>query len=475
VIPLAITAGIELWVLWRLRFGWRVVAMVLAGLLVDWMYLGYTTINERNYDTMSHVFYVDYLIEHLRLPPVNILCTACGHPPLYYAALALWSEVVLAGGFIPRELGLQWLSLLLSFGFVAYALLLLRSFVENSATFMLAATLVVFWPSSVLNSVRVHNDALSSVLGLAALYFISKWDRRGERRDFRWALIACALGILTKATGYAVAAVLLWVAALRLRLPEFRRETIRQGIVAVGVVLAAALLPVALRGRSAPLTLCLRVLGGACYVPEGAFVANGPLNYLEFDVRDFLRDTSSMRHPPAQDYFWNGLAKSSLFGVMPLGKDFEGLYYDRLAVLLGVLLLAMVVVCIAAWPLVRPLDWPRYRAIVLASVCLLSFLAAFRMAIPTPFHEDFRHVFPLLVPFCLVYAKSVERIGSRSALLGKVGVGLGALMIAASAAFFVRRPFGGQDSFSKYGLRTLHEGRELGHASGGAWVVQLPS
>ena len=101
---------------------------------------------------------------------------------------------MLAAGWILRELGLQWLSLLLSFGFVAYALLLLQSFVADSSTFLLAAALVVFWPSSVLNSVRVHNDAPASVLSLAALYFISKWDRHGAWRDFRWALTACALG-----------------------------------------------------------------------------------------------------------------------------------------------------------------------------------------------------------------------------------------------------------------------------------------
>jgi hypothetical protein len=438
LLPLLITAGIEIWVLRRLRFGWLVVTMVLAGLLVERMYLGYTPITKRNYDTAGHVFYIDYLGEHLRPPPLDILCTTCGHPPLYYAVAALWSKVALAGGWIQRELGLQWLSLLLSFGFVACGLALLRSFIENSVTFMLAAGLIVFWPSTVLNSVRVHNDAMAAVLCLAALYFISRWDRQGESRDFRWALTACALAILTKATGYAVAAALLLIAALRLRTPGLRRETLRQGIVAVGVLLAAASLPLVLRGSSAPRTLCQRVLGGACFVPPGAFVTNRPIDYLAFDPRDFLRDTSSLRYPPAQDHFWNGLAKSSLFGVMPLGSDFEGVYCRRVALLLGVLLLVMVAVCIAAWPWVRPLAWLRYRAIVLGSVCLLGFLAAFRMAIPTPFHEDFRHVFPLLVPFCLVYAKSVERIGSRSATLFRLGVGVGALMMATSVAFFVR-------------------------------------
>jgi hypothetical protein len=43
---------------------------------------------------------------------------ACGHPPLYYALAALWSKVMLLGGWIPFELELQWLSLLLFFGFV---------------------------------------------------------------------------------------------------------------------------------------------------------------------------------------------------------------------------------------------------------------------------------------------------------------------------------------------------------------------
>jgi hypothetical protein len=438
LIPLAFTACIELWVLRRLRFGWLIVAMALGGLLVDWMYLGYTPITRRNYDGPGHVFYIDYFGEHLRPPPLDILCTTCGHPPLYYAVAAVWSKAALAGGWMPRGLALQWLSVLLSLGFVVCALLLLRSFIEKSTTLLLAAALVVFWPSTVLNSVRVHNDALASVLCLAALYCISRWDRHGARRDFYWALTACALAILTKATGYAVAAALSLVVALRLRSPELRRETLRQGIIAVGVVLAASLLPLALRGASAPRTLCQRVLGGACYVPAGAFVSNGPLSYLEFDVRDFLRDTSSMRYPPAQDFFWNGLAKSSLFGVMPLGKDFAGSYYDHVALLLSVLLLAMVALCVATWPFVRRFDWRRYRAVVLSSACLLGFLAAFRMAIPTPFHEDFRHVYALLVPFCLVYAKSVERAGSRFAPVGKVGFGLGALMVAASVAFFVR-------------------------------------
>jgi hypothetical protein len=440
LVLVASTAALQICLLRRLRFGWPIVAIVLAGLLVEASYLGYTPITTRNYDGPSQVFYIDYLTQHLRLPPVDILCTTCGHPPLYYALAALWSKVVLAGGWLPRELGLQWLSLLLSSGFVVFALLLLRSFIERPATLHLAAALVVFWPSSILNSVRVHNDALASVLMLAALYFIARWDRQGGPRDFRWALLTCALALLTKATGYAVAATLLLVAGLRLRSQGWRRDDIGQVVLATLVLVGAALLPLPLRGSTAPASLCQRVLGGACEVPAAAFVGNRPIDYLTFDVRGFLRDTSSMSAPPRQDSFWTGLAKSSLFGVMPLGRDFEGRLYARLAVLLGVLLLAMAAVGVVGLPWSGPVSWPDVRAIVIASAAMLLFLLAFRIALPTPFHQDFRHIFPVLVPLGLLYGKSVERIGRWSGVLSKAGIALALMMVGASVVFFVRIP-----------------------------------
>jgi hypothetical protein len=439
LILIASTVALELYVLRRLRFGWFIVALVLAGTLVDVSYLGYTSMGKRNYDPASHILYIDEIAEHLRLPPVTIFCTACGHPPLYYALAALWSKVVLAGGWMPRELGLQWLSLLLCFGFVVFALLLLRSTVERPATLRLAAALVVFWPSGILNSVRVHNDALASPLMLAAIYFSVQWDRQERRRDFYLAVGACALALLTKATGYAVAVTLLAVAALRIR-SRFDRETLRQSLIATLVLLGTAVLATAPRESMAPHTLCQKVLGRACDVPRESFVGNQPKNYLYFDPRDFLATTSSLAYPPRQDYFWNGLAKSSLFGVMPLGKDFDGAPYRQLAVFISVLLLAMVAVCLVVLPFMRPVNWSRYRVLVGAGTSMLLLLVAFRMRVPTPFHEDFRHIFPVLVPFCLLFAKVVERLGRWSATAYRAGMAIGLLMIAASVAFFVRIP-----------------------------------
>ena len=162
------SAVVALYVLRRLRFDRRSIAIVLAGVALYADYLTYTSVSARNFDGLAHLYYIQAIAQNLRLPAMSA-CVACGHPPLYYALGAAWSRTLLAGGWMPFELGLQWLSLLLFVGFVVLALLVIRSFGVAPATQWLAAALVVFWPSSVLNSVRVHNDALAAPLILAAI------------------------------------------------------------------------------------------------------------------------------------------------------------------------------------------------------------------------------------------------------------------------------------------------------------------
>jgi hypothetical protein len=436
-IVIACTVIVELYVLRRLRFDGFIVAIVLTGTLINVNYLAYTSISERNYDGYEHVFYINAIASHLRLPPV-FACTACGHPPLYYALAALWSKVMSAGGWLPRDVGLQGFSLLLFFGFVVFSLLILRSTSERPATLRLAAALVVFWPSSIINSVRVHNDALASALMIASMYFLAQWDRHSRRRDFYAALAVVALSLLTKSTGYAMAATLLILAAWRLRTQRFNLEGVRQCAAAVLVLSSTALLAASFRESPLPRTVCQKVLGRACDVSREGFVTNKPINYAYFDLRGFLSQTDSLPYPPKQDHFLNGLARSSLFGVMPLGRDFESGPHKRLAAFISLLFLAMAAVCAVALPFMRSIKWRKYRALVGASASMLVLLAAFRCIVPTPFHEDFRHIFPALVPLCLVYAKVVERLSRWSAVLYKAGVTIGLLMIASSIAFFVR-------------------------------------
>lgn len=438
-IALACTAMAELWVLWRLRFDRFVIATVLAGTCLYGHYLGYTSIAERNYDGSSHVEYIRSIADHLR-PPDVFACGACGHPPLYYALAALWSKVVLVGGSVPYELGLQWLSLLLFFGFVVFALLIFRSSITQPVPLRLATVLVVFWPSSVINSVRVHNDALASPLMLASIYFLAQWDQQGRTRDFRAALATAALAILTKATGYAVAATLVVFVLLRAHSARWQRENLKQCAAALLVLVATSAVAIAGRESRDPSTLCQKVLGHACdgrYVPP---VADGPRRFLSFDAPDFVRRLDTLPDDPEHDYFLNRFAKSSLFGVVPLGEELGHRRHQVLGALISSLLLVMAGVGVLGLLLLRKVEWRRYRVYAVAVVILFVFLLAFRLRAPNQFHEDFRHIFPALAPLCLGYVTIVERLRSVHPLLRKAGMAVGLAMAAASVAFFVELP-----------------------------------
>jgi hypothetical protein len=432
------TVLLEWWVLRRLRFDGFIVATVLAGTLVCLNYLAYTSIAERNVDGPAHVEYIQLIARHLRLPEV-FSCGACGHPPLYYLLAAGWSKVVGLGGWIPFELGLQWLSLLFFFGFVVFALLIFRSCIERPASLRLAAALVVFWPSSIINSVRVHNDALASLLMIASMYFIAQWDKEGRPRHFHAALATAALALLTKSSGYALAATLVLFALLRLRATP-RRESLKQCAAAILVLASAGVLAAGVRESRQPRTLCQKVVGHACdgrYVPP---VADRPSRFVTFDAPRFLRRLDTLPDDPARDYFLNRFAKSSLFGVVPLEDELAGKRQEILGIVISSLLLVMAAVCALALPFLRGVSWRTYRVYVAAAAIMFLFLLAFRIRAPNEFHEDFRHIFPALAPFCLGYVIIVERLGRFRDSLRKAGVAVGLSMVAASVAFFVRLP-----------------------------------
>jgi hypothetical protein len=434
---LGCTMVVEAYLLRRLRFDWLTIAIVLAGTAVCVDYLTYTSVSERNYDGSSHIEYIQAIAQG-RLPNVRE-CGACGHPPGYYALAALWTRLV-PSAWLPLELGLQWLSLLLFFGFVVVALLILRSSGVHQRALWLATALVVLWPSSVINSVRVHNDSLASPLMLAAIFFTAQWDKAGRKRDFYWAVVMAALALLTKSSAYPVAASLVALAVWRLRRPALRRETLKLCAVAVVTLATVAVIPMAIRDSRTPTTLCQKVVGLACDGRSRPAVPDTVGRFVLFDVAGFVHGLAAPEEPPERDLFLNRLAQSSLFGVMPLGAELDGRQQRALAPLLGVLLLAMLAACLAAAPFVRREALRAHRVYLGTPVIMLAFLVAFRVRAPNAFHEDFRHIFPALVPFCFVYVSVVEKLGRASRLLRYGATTIGLLMVVTSTVFFARAP-----------------------------------
>ena len=192
----------------RLKFDRGTIAIMLSGLVLYYLYLTYTTPGERNYDGPEQIKYLTYIYDNLAIPPSKH-CFICHHPPLYYvvAAGALWFFNVVKL-IPPNPLGLMIFSLGIFFAFLVYGARFARLYAEDPRVVRIATALLVFWPYSFHNSVRVHNDTLATTLIGAGMFYTARWHKEGKGRDLYVAALCAGLGILTKSTALALVAVI---------------------------------------------------------------------------------------------------------------------------------------------------------------------------------------------------------------------------------------------------------------------------
>jgi 4-amino-4-deoxy-L-arabinose transferase-like glycosyltransferase len=430
----------------RLRFDAGTILVVLGGVWLYLGYLGYTAYTERNYDAGAQLEYIEFIVKNHRLPKADG-CFVCHHPPLYYVLGAFAYAIFQRVRLIPPADGLQLYSLVLCIGFIVFGALLSRELAKDRREVQLATALVVFWPYGVHNSVRVHNDSLVSTLLVASLWLTVRFARRDRPRDLYLAGFVGALAILTKTSAIVIVVVLALLLAHRLFRAPDKLRTLGRGLL-VGGMLAAALFLNAVR-KDAPLerepaprgALCEKLLGSACHIGEHQFVGNKAKNYLWFDLKSFVEEPYFIaeRDVAGRQYFWNDLLKSSLFGTHNTVPDRETSYELNKYMAMGMnwLLLGMTGYLGAGLVAMRKEERRRFALIGLFVVLSIVFLAGFKILVPAPHHNDFRHVFPVVVPMAIVYAASVARFRRSSALLSGLGLALAGAFVALSIAYFV--------------------------------------
>lgn len=451
-VAIAVSFGMVALTLRRIRLDHITIGIILAGLGFYLVYLGYTDYGERNYDGPAQVEYIEHIVTQRSLPPAS-KCLICHHPPFYYLLGAGVFAVCKATAIAAPAKGLQVFSLLITLFFVVYGLLIVRRFLPDPRMTRLAAAILVFWPYSVHNSVRVHNDTLVSALIVAALYYAIRWRDEDRPRDLYLSAVITALGVLTKSSAYPMVALLLGLIGLRLLRPGRVQFLPRAG--AAVLLLAAALFLNTLRkgkpedaqagaasaaSLSATSGLCHKVLGSACDVNPAALLENTPYNYLYFDVQNFLREPYVLtdQDESGRQLFWNHLLKSSMFGSHNRVPDRETAYElnRHIAGVMCALLVGMLAYFAFAGASASRAALRRYAVPLLALAALLGFLAAFRILLPAPHHTDFRLAFPALVPATLIYVAAVDHFRRRELMLGTVGYALIVPFLALSILYW---------------------------------------
>jgi 4-amino-4-deoxy-L-arabinose transferase-like glycosyltransferase len=425
-----------------LDFDRYLIGIVLVGVAAWCGYLSYTDPSARAYDAFDQLSYVRFIEQNAELPPAKY-CRICHHPPLYYLVAALWAHI----GLIPRFLlsygkSLQVLGLLIWFGFVVFAILIVKRYVRARPARYLAAAMLVFWPYGIMSSVRIGNDGLTAALTTAALYFMLRWfeDRRGPA--LYWATLLSGLGLLTKSSAYIAVGTLLLLLAWRHRRAIATGSSLRKPAAVVALLGGCAALGAANKLQSGQLNWCQSLLGSVCDALRGGqpFVGNRLMNYVYFDVPSFVSEPfiHVFRPETGHDYFWNSVLKSSLFGTYSLAIEprFAAPRGATLALAINVLLLGMVLYVLLGLGGLRREHLRRYRVLWLFGVVSLAFLAGLRAIVPMAHHADFRFVLPLLVPGCLFYALSVNRFGARRRVLQVLGYAMGMAFIVLTLVLF---------------------------------------
>jgi hypothetical protein len=431
----------------------RSVAMIyMLGAAARLAYLTVTPFALRTHDAGEHVVYVEYLLAHHAIPPPSAGWSFY-HPPLYFALAALLWRTLTALGVSARPMlivALQAQSLAFHLGYLAFALLagkrwldaLLDARVGPDPTVRarlgtLFAALLCLWPSGILHSVRIGNDDLFYLWFGGFLFFVTRWWLDGRRRDFNLAAVFAALSMLTKSNGlieFAVLAVLWGVHVAR-----DPGRSIRSALKLAWPAVVLFALP-----TGATLLRAIRdtaggehhhlLVGNSEHLDTRLAVGNGAANYLWFDLKMLVTQpfSTSWSDDAGRQYFANFMLKTSLLG----DYQFEGATLANLSIVLSFLFLPILACVALAVAHQSRKDWLATLPLPLTLAVSVASLAALRMSIPMACSNDFRYIWPIVMPALCLYVLGLARLREGRPSWARIGEIAGWAFAATTLAFF---------------------------------------
>lgn len=373
-------------VLCRLRLSKPLIALVLLSTLFHIFYAMETPYSVRSHDVDGHVGYVEFIADRLEIPGVDD-CWTCYHPPVYYAAMAPVWKGAESLGFSPRR-AVQWATLALSVVLVAAGTLSLQLLMRGPAL-AIAVILWAFWPVLFMISPRIGNDQM--FFAAHAICFVSTLGYMLKQKTSCLLLgaIACWIAFWSKSTGTITIGI--WIVGFLLG--YFPRENLlpKKGEWASLGILFALCVTILLR-----FVLGNDLVGNASGLNSGLRVGIEPKNFLYFDLPGFLTTTytSAWHDEGGRQFFWNYLAKTSLFGEFPVRTDSFG---NSVAAWLNLSFVGLVIFAfVGFWK--RRIDRFGFLLLVQAGLFTLA-MVVLRLRYPYSCSSDFRYILPVLLSF----------------------------------------------------------------------------
>ena len=360
--------------------------LILVATLCHVIYTEATPYTARTHDVDGHVDYIEYIVDHHRIP-ANDVCWSCYHPPVYYTMMAPAWAVAKSVGFPPAR-AVQWATFLLSFILVATGVGVLRLVMQGPALGV-AAVLWAFFPSLFLVAPRIGNDQLFFLAHVICLCAALSYIVKQKAVSLVIGAIACWAAFWTKSTGSVT--ICIWLAGFVLGYFPRAKLLPKAGEWAgLGVMFALAL------SIGAKLFLGDDLVGNASGLNGRLRVMTEPVNFLYFDIPGFLSTvyTDAWHDEGGRQYFWNYLLKSALFGEFKIRTDTFGIWVATILnySFFGLLIFAAV----GFWK--KKID-KRALLLLVNALAFVGAVAVLRLKVPYSCSNDFRYVLPLALSF----------------------------------------------------------------------------
>lgn len=417
------------------------------GILIRLVYLSYTPFNVRTYDVDvvgGHIDYIKFVEKNHRLPDVSQKseqCWECYQRPLYYmTAASLYSSIKSDGNKIAYRC-LQLYSLMLFSGFLFFGVLIFKRLFNDDFYTNIASSLLIFWPSGIIHSVRIGNEPMLYLFYAVGLFFIIKWYQENKNADIIVAAVFACLATLTKSTGIILFFVMLPFLGWKIWISKNKSAHFYSAIIILGIFFVSLtpvvkdLINVHLGNNDSG----WRLAGNSWSLNEGLFVGNKLKNYTSFDVQDFLNVpyADTWHDAGGRQYFWNFLLKSSLFGEFRIDLPLN--YF--LATQMSAMLLIMAACIIGGLTIAKTKIDRGFHILFLNAILLLASLVYFRVNVPASCSNDFRFIFPSLFTFIALLVLAIKNLNvANYHKLARIGYVLVVIFIVFSVAFFIN-PF----------------------------------
>ena len=462
------------------------VIVILLGLLLHILYLSYTPFNVRMHDVTAyggHLDYIKYVAIHWQLPEPTSGWEYF-QPPLYYISTAIIYNIA-TNLSINSLFALQALSFAYFTVFIIFGVLILRMLCQKEWMLLTGTALLAFWPSGIIHAVRIGNDVPYYTLSVIGVYFLLRWLVDKESKHFYLGTLFMALMIMTKSNGLILVVLFVcicllllfrkviksvssgllkngtdrplkcirfsspkWLYENRMHFPitqllhfYFKKpqlsEYIRKALLFVIIIIFALYFSLFRSINIALYNHQYNILdSNASRDPIALAVNNSSCNLFCFDLNTYVNQpfTNPWHNEGGRQYLWNYFLKSMLFGEF----SFSFTYAPILAIVLSMLLLQIVAfLFIGIVRSIYKLNVPHLFMLLWLFLSLLSLLY-FRYTNPFAPNQDFRYIFPMIIPLIYFYLTGIDFFTKREfILISDLGYVLAYLFVIASFCFFI--------------------------------------